>query len=504
MSDTALERTTFYIIDDHSRIAFRGSLPRNAGAYGNFQYHYFADFSSLTESGAYRLQVLDQTTQVFKIGVEISNSLPDSLLRFLRVQRCGDSEALHHKACHLKDATQLIGDLGYKGAIDLTGGWHDAGDYTKFTLTTAYTCYLLALCYELNPGVFHDFDRDGRIDILEELKFGLEWLIKAHYGKNRLATQVQDTTDHTVGWRLPENDPLASVRPAFNRATKAHFGSASAALALGSAVFYSTGDKVFAKKCCQQSEQLYDEAAVASPAGAHNGENHYYDPTDRDNLALAAVELYFLTADERYFTEAKSHIDSAKGGHWISWGDMGGIVDARLSSLYPPSRERLEKMLSYYDSLSASNPFGYPLESFPWGSLAQQMGVGALALMFERSFQSARFHWLALKQGDFALGCNPHGVSFIAGFGWNYTRNFHHQVAFLKSIVLPGGVAEGYIERGVFEKAGVILSTEDRFARFQWNDAVYHDDRNDFLCNEPTIYLTAQTIFYFTLLSSLK
>ncbi len=503
-SDLPLSESTFSIIDSRDIIIFKGKLSNDIGPYANFKHTYFADFTLVRMEGVYNFSYNEQTTPSFKVGYDIYKSLPDSLLRYFRVQRCGDENALLHRACHLKDASKLIEDGDIKKGIDMIGGWHDAGDYIKFTTTTAFSCYLMALSYQYNPSIFKDIDQNGKIDLIEELIYGLKWLIKTHYTKNKIITQVQDNSDHTVGWRLPEDDPLTEQRAAYSQATKAHFGLLSATFSIASQVLNSIGEKSLAKQCRQHSEQLYHEVKYAPDSISCNDELRYYDPTYKDNLSLAATELYLLNKDEKYLKEAITLINEEQYGFWVSWGDLIGLVYARLCSNNLECRQKLEQLLIYYDSLSTKNPFGYPLESFPWGSLSNQVGIGSLALLYNLNCQSDRFIDLAIKQRDFILGRNPHNISFISELGWDFPKNFHHQISFIKRISLPGAVAEGYIDRRVFENSGIILSDDDRFKLFQWSDAVYYDDRADFLCNEPTIAQNAQTMFFFAIYNLLS
>jgi len=60
--------------------------------------------------------------------------------RFYYYQRCGTEIPAFHKACHLDDSIMLDGT--YK---DLTGGWHDAGDYNKYCGYTPESVYALAV-----------------------------------------------------------------------------------------------------------------------------------------------------------------------------------------------------------------------------------------------------------------------------------------------------------------------------------------------------------------------
>ncbi|MCK7528297.1 MAG: glycoside hydrolase family 9 protein [Ignavibacteriales bacterium] len=61
----------------------------------------------------------------------------------------------------------------------------------------------------------YDLDKNDVPDILEEAKVGLDWLLRCNVDNQTLVSQVQNESDHNIGWRLPENDSLQFDRPAF-------------------------------------------------------------------------------------------------------------------------------------------------------------------------------------------------------------------------------------------------------------------------------------------------
>ncbi len=69
--------------------------------------------------------------------------------------------------------------------IDVTGGWHDAADYLQYVTTSANATYQMLFAYSENPSAFGDkysadglVGSDGQPDLLNEIKWGLDWLIK--------------------------------------------------------------------------------------------------------------------------------------------------------------------------------------------------------------------------------------------------------------------------------------------------------------------------------------
>jgi hypothetical protein len=144
-------------------------ISSSAGIHGNFSFVHKIDFSPLRAPDKYYIQVADYKSPKFLVGTELYNSIVDSVLLFFKVQRCGYTSPYLHEICHIADATSYIeNDIVIEKQIDVTGGWHDAGDYTKFLNTTAFSTYMLLFAYEFDPQKFgFDNDSDNIPDILE-------------------------------------------------------------------------------------------------------------------------------------------------------------------------------------------------------------------------------------------------------------------------------------------------------------------------------------------------
>ena len=70
--------------------------------------------------------------------------------------------------CHSNDIF-TVNNVEY----NLTGGWHDAGNYDKVSISTAYSLYLLLDTLE-RTGNLTDFGKE----LEDEIVHGLNWLIK--------------------------------------------------------------------------------------------------------------------------------------------------------------------------------------------------------------------------------------------------------------------------------------------------------------------------------------
>jgi hypothetical protein len=156
---------------------------------------WWVDFSALTAPGTYRVYsaALGGQSYDFEIREDIYNEVVLTALRSFYLQRCNTPKLAIHAgdyadpaACHLQDLSTgpATGHID-RGTFDLTGGWHDAGDYNKYVWGAVSTAILNMLrAYEDNPDVFRDGDLNipesgnGVVDILDEIKWELDWLMK--------------------------------------------------------------------------------------------------------------------------------------------------------------------------------------------------------------------------------------------------------------------------------------------------------------------------------------
>ena len=476
----------------------------NQGAYGNFPFTYLLDFTQIKNAGDYYFQYANQKTYSFKISKNVFNGIADSLLQFFRVQRCGYTNPFLHKICHISDATSLIeGKQTIAKTIDVTGGWHDAGDYVKFLNTTAFSTYLLLFSYDFDPVRFgFDDNKNGIPDILEEAKVGLDWMLRCYYGKNKLVTQVQNLRDHDVGWRSPEDDPLGFDRPAFVGMGKNLIGIYSASMALASRIWR---DKLnypeFANQCLITAENIYSIRNIAANVDS-SGSGQYVDSRFEGKLALGAVELYMTTSKPHYLNDASAYADSAGSDYWWSWGNINSLADYRLAKFIPRFSGYIKKNLNEFNKNKNNNLFSKGT-ALSWGTNVTLLGITLQNILYKKLTNDTQFDSVAVLQRDFILGRNPWGVSFIFNIGKNFTINFHHQIAKIKGR-LPGGFAAGPATKEFVDKSKIVFEKEDKYAKFQTKESYYRDDRMDYITNEPTISGNATAIFVFGNLSSSK
>jgi len=205
----------FQLVDAVTKkFVYSDSAGRSYGAYGPFKQTCRLRFSSFKKPGRYYLQAGGVKSPEFTIGDEVYKGTADFCLRYMRQQRSGFNPFLKD-SCHTHDGYVLYGKkagIADSTHIDVVGGWHDASDYLQYTTTSANATYHLLMAYRDFPTVFGDEKQanglDGKNnlpDVLDEAKWGLDWLLKMNPHRNIMFNQLGDDRDH-MGMRIPKED----------------------------------------------------------------------------------------------------------------------------------------------------------------------------------------------------------------------------------------------------------------------------------------------------------
>jgi hypothetical protein len=478
-----------------NRRVLAGKVGADRGRYGGFAHVYELDFGPLAVKGRFVLRVGGADSPVFTVAEDAHSGLLPKSLAFFRVQRCGNTDAQGHGACHLRDGIAR-GGPGDGTAVQADGGWHDAGDYIKFLITSGYATNLMLATYLRHPDAFPDADADRVPDLLEEARVGIDWMLKLwDASKGVLYYQVSDARDHGT-WRMPEQDTEARPVWACEPGRGANVaGKAAASLALASVIWNDPGKSYFdaglVKTCLEAARQIYAYGKKRPLAQPSNPPEFYGERSFEDNMALAAAALFRATGEATYLKEARDFAQAAGGAGALSWSDSHALAHyeiARVDPSYvPEARRHLQTSLEAARGFAAADPFRIALPRLHWGSAPDMAGVGLQAFWYRDLTGDGRYLSLGQQQWDYLLGANPWGVCFVNGAGTTWPRFPHHQIADLARIELIGFWNEGPVPLSVFAGQKLKLSRPDAYAAFQSEGAVYHDDKEDYVTNEPTL-----------------
>ena len=203
----------YSVINETGSICFSG-VPVPAGAdEASGETLFKADFSRLTAPGTYRIISGTDYSPVFRIGEDVYKNCFDDCMKAFYFQRCGCAlEEKYagmwtHEKCHSAPAV-LWEDHSVK--LDVTGGWHDAGDYGKYVTAAAAALAHLLYAWKMFPEAFRrqDLNIPGKPsnmpDILIECRWELEWLLKMQRFDG--AVWHKATTAKHAAFVMPEDD----------------------------------------------------------------------------------------------------------------------------------------------------------------------------------------------------------------------------------------------------------------------------------------------------------
>jgi hypothetical protein len=501
LSSQNLAGQTFSLRDSQDQVLFSAPLGLDRGVYGPFAHLYELDFSAYRQPGLVTLALGASRSAPFIIGGQAYQDLIPATLTFFRFQRCGDTQPAGHAVCHANDG--VIANGPQKGkSRNTSGGWHDAGDYLKFTQTSGYAVNLMLSAYLRRPDVFAPAQPGQTPQVLQEARVGLDWLYKLWDPQRKiLYYQVGNANDHNE-WRLPEADNNGPRRKiyAVGPGRGANVAGKMAAAFAQAAVIWGNpqapyADPALAARYLKAARQLYSFGKTHTRAQASNPSDFYTETTWRDDLALAGAELYRATGEAKYLREAKKLAVKAGPGGGVYWGDLHALAHYEIARLDPAYRPTALKMLAgpvaQAQTASLAQPFNAGVEKFYWGSLEGMAGLALQAAWYQDLSGAQTYQPFITAQRDYIFGRNPWGVSFVNSLGSNWPKNPHHQVADINQLNLTGFWDEGPMTLQEWQEQEIELRGPDAYALFQTAEAVYHDDTADYATNEPTITMNA-------------
>jgi endoglucanase len=540
---------------DLDAVVFAGKTkPVNDAAWGKFENHTELDFSPLKKPGQYVLRIGEAKSLPFTVGADIYAELPGQLLEFMREQRCGYNPWLD-AVCHPFDGRTAYGPLASGSYLDARGGWHDAADLLKYLLTSGNATAQMLLAFELGSPKpegrstkirAHPLRADsvntlgqpypnGIPDLLDEARWGLEWMLKLHPAPDQLYHQVADDRDHK-GRHLPQDEAndygwgkggarvvyFADGQPQGLQKYKSEStgianlaGRYAAAMALAYQIWKDDPRQApFAERCLQAGKEVY--ALGRAKEGVQQGNSYgapyrYEETTWADDMEWGAAELYRATGKRDYLEDAKRYAKLAASESWMGKEQTGhyqyypfmNLGHFRLHDF--ADRELKKTLAGYYREgiercvrAGENNPYriGVP---FIWCSNNLTTALATQCLLYELMTGDTRYHQFAVKQRDWLLGRNPWGYCMFTQIGAVSPKDPHLMTMQLTGRPVRGGLVDGPVYERIFKSLkGVTITEPDPLAAFQ-GQAVYHDDQQDYSSNEPTMDGTASAILLWAL-----
>jgi hypothetical protein len=518
----------FKIVDANSGTqVFQGSLVqrRDTGytySPAPYQLVYEADFTAFNTPGEYRLVVPGMGGSMpFMIHDGVAMAFARAYELGLYHQRCGTNTSMpstrfEHGVCHAAPAAVPASSASYpftwttvanyanilnsdnppqtapaitspsaqlfpyvnQGPVDVSGGHHDAGDYSRYTINSASLVHYLMFSVDSLPGVA-SLDNlgipesgDGISDILQEAKWEADFLAKMQdsdggfyflvYPQNR-EYEMDVTPDHgdpQVVWPKTTSVTAASVAALAQCASSPLFRQT-----------YPAAAAAYLQKARLGWQFLLNAINRYGKNGAYQKITHYGDNfADNDELAWAACQMFLATGDANAHQLLLSWFDPSNAATWRwGWWHMSecyghairsyafavqsgrataGQLDATfLGKCQAQIAAAANDVLTFSQQNAYGSSFsteGKAVRSAGWYFSADQAFDLAVAYQLNpsQSYLNAM-----LANMNYEAGCNPVNVCYITGLGWRRQRDIVSGWALNDSRVLPpSGIPVGNIQ----------------------------------------------------------
>ncbi|MCL2092783.1 MAG: glycoside hydrolase family 9 protein [Treponema sp.] len=425
-----------------------------------------ADFSALTLPGKYYL-FADSQSAIIEIKERPYRALSNALVKGLYYQRCGVelpetyAGPYGHPPCHLGKATLVKddGELDPSTVIECAGGWHDAGDYGRYIAPAAVTVSHMLYAYELFPGAFKDElnipeSGNGVPDLLNEVRFELEWMLKMQRADGGLYHKV--ATRFFTGFIMPQDDQADLW---LFRVTHTATGAHAACAAQASRVFRPF-DAAFADRLLESAKKAWawleanpDFVPFTNPPNLNSGA--YGDNNVEDELFWASAELYSVTGEGAYLEALKKRAPTVDISQ-LGWRETAGfgalcclfVLKDKLDKDFLDSlRSRFIEGADGFLGLAQKSGYGTALDpgNYIWGSSLPILNNGIALICAHLLTGDLKYRDGALSQLDYILGLNATGYSFVTGFGAKPFMFPHHRPSYADGVddPVPGLVSGG-------------------------------------------------------------
>ncbi len=367
------------------------------------------------------------------------------------------------------------------GALDLSGGHHDAGDYSKYTINSANLIHYLMFAVDSIPGVAAldnlgvPESSDGISDLMQAAKWEADYVAKLQDTDGGFYFLVYPREREYESGTQPDHGDAQVVWPK----TTASTAAAVAALAqTASSPRFKQAYPVAAAAYLQQArlgwQFLTTAIARYGKDGAYQKITHYGDDYRHDDeLAWAAAEMFAATGESQYQQKLAewfpdpSNAATFRWGWWRLYGSYGHAIrsyafaarsgrltSGQLNAAYLAKCEA-QIIAGGNDALLWSNQGAYG-SSFP-DATKRVRGAGWY-FSNEQAFDIAvaqqitpRAEYLdaILANLNYEAGNNPVNVSYLTGMGWKRQREIVHQYAQSdRRVMPPAGIPIGNIQGG--------------------------------------------------------
>ncbi|MCS7232191.1 MAG: glycoside hydrolase family 9 protein, partial [Elusimicrobiota bacterium] len=510
----------FRIKDINNKVVYSSTLSYRGYDSSSGDEIYMGDFTSLTLSGTYYIEVpYLGSSDFFIISNDVYFDLFVKSLRAFLLQRCGcelNEPELKHKVCHSKDGELFLSGKPLK--VNAVGGWHDAGDYGKYIVNLGVSVGTLIHIFELVKDKFKDRQLflpnnesyDGVADILNEIKYGISWIFEMQNkqtggvyhkltAKNFEPLNILPDADYSDRYIID-----LSRGTTYSIETTAATGNFIGMLA-GAYRVFKENDYNFAIKCLSAAlkawEFLEKNPTIIPPSGFRNPDEvytgEYGDSNDTDERLWAAAELFKATLDNKFSQYFETNYSPPNSP--ISWQNLKNLAIYAYyfsSSASESFKQRIySDVRNYANSLLSriqSNFYNVVLRNteYYWGSNSVLLNYAIDLIYAYEITKDENYRIAALEQLHYILGRNATGFCYVTGFGKKSPKSIHHRPSIALNKTLPGFLVGGPNSRGNDPTLSEFIRTYNPPPA-----KCYIDHYEAYACNEIAINWNAPLVF---------
>jgi endoglucanase len=451
------DRTRFLVVraeDDET--VFEGQAGPEIQATDSGEMLRVADFRDVAEPGEYYVRVPGLgRSPTFRIGEDVYVEPFRAAMLGMHGQRCGSAvsftwqdSTFSHGECHTEDEAPF--------------GWHDAGDFGKYTNNGALSLGVMLLAWEHFQARIEAIELDipergGSIpDFLDECRHQVEWLLAMQNDDGGVSDRTSASRFEPVT-TMPENGfeprPLAPV----STVATADF----AAVIARAARAFEPYDSELAERCRTAALDawtfLQDQTEVL-PIMSMGFTGTYRSPSVNDDLFWAAAEIFELTGDDEVLAlvEAEDSLPMRREWDWSELQNLGffsylgstreGRDPARVDAIAQNAIVTAAGLAQIAEGHAYGRALGI---TYYWGiNGVIARTVTNLAVAHGLEPNDALLD-AGTYQLDHLFGRNYFGRSFVTGLGHRPPAFPHHRPSAGDSVEAPwpgllvGGPSEG-------------------------------------------------------------
>ena len=512
----------FKVVDSSQKAVFEGKTTHVGTDDISGEDVFVADFSTLKTAGKYTVVAGNEKSASFEISDNVYDKMMKDICKCFYYLRCGKgldkkyAGVYYHEPCHLTKATVYGENVD---PVDVSGGWHDAGDYGRYStagsVAVAHLLYGVRFFKNLLDVKFdipeEKCDKGVLPDILAEVKVELDFLMKMQRDNGSVWHKV--TTFNHADFIMPEEDTAELFLFSVSSLATADI---AAVFALAYSV-YKDYDNAYANTLLERALKAYkwlqdnpQPLLFKNADGSNTGE--YPEPEDFSNRFWAAAALYEATGEKKYYEDAVVQKDkladydkTATGKGYqgnvftcFGWADVGGLGALSIllkdeeNDLKKLAEESFEQEADRLCDIAAKNGFGLSMakEDFIWGSNMELLKYMMVLTVANKLKPQAKYENAVTAGLDYLLGCNTMDVSYVTGNGERAYKNPHLRPTAVDDIDEPWpGLVSGGPNVGLQDEEAQKLSKDTAPMK------CYLDHVACYSLNEITIYWNSPLVF---------